>query len=99
MSTACRNCGMSRTACQVVDGCCQYCLHDEPVDVNATDPAEWTPPTNLKFTCDLCGGELLGLEGIAEHLETEHGYTSERRPDGGLVLDTSALLDSDGGAS
>ena len=62
---------------------------------DALDPARWMPPTNLRFTCELCGGELLGLEGISEHLEAEHGYTSERWSDGGLVLDTSALLDGD----
>lgn len=35
--TTCRNCGTSRTRCQAVEGCCAYCLHVEPVDVN--DPA------------------------------------------------------------
>jgi len=37
--TTCRNCGTSRTTCQAVEGCCSYCLHAEPVDVNATDAA------------------------------------------------------------
>ncbi len=57
------------------------------------NPAEWMPPADLGFTCELCGTRTVGLEGIAEHLESEHGYTSQRWPDGGLVLDTSALLD------
>jgi hypothetical protein len=46
-------------------------------------------PEDVRSFCTLCPAEEIGLEAIVGHLETVHGMTAQRWPDGGLVVDAS----------
>lgn len=55
-------------------------------------------PEHVRSHCQLCPTVEVGIEAMAAHQEQAHGHTVQRWPDGGLVVDASAVPELLGGA-